>query len=66
MSHSNMSSPFSAAILNAIRTDSLETTDEYVIDAGAVVVCPSLTSRAFLRNFSPSLMSKIMWHLISW
>ena len=64
MSHANISSPFSAAIVNAIRTESLETTYEYAIDAGAVVVCPPPTSHAFLQKFSPSLMSNIMWHLI--
>ena len=47
MSHDNMSSTFSAAIVNAIRTDSLDTTYEYTIDAGAVVVCLTTTSRAF-------------------
>ena len=51
-----MSSLLSAAIINAIRTESLETTDKYVIDAGAVVVCPPPNSHTFLRKFSPSLM----------
>ena len=66
MSHVNISSTFSAEIVNAIRTTSLETLDEYVIDASTVVVCQPLTSRAFLRKVSPILMSKIMWNLISW
>ena len=38
MSHANMSSPFSAAIFNVIRTESLETKDKYVMDAGTLVV----------------------------
>ena len=63
-SHANMSIPFSATIVNAVRTESLETIDECVIDAGGVVVCLPPTSRNFLRKFSPSLMSKIIWHFI--
>ena len=66
MSHANMSSLFSDAIVNVIRTESIKATDEYVVDAGPVVVCPPPTNRVFLENFLPSLMSKIMWHLISW
>ena len=66
MSHANMFSPFSDAIFNAIRNESLETEYDYVIGAGAVVVCPLPTSCAFLRKFSPSLMSDIMLHLIYW
>ena len=58
MAYANMSSPFSAAIVNAIRTEYLETIDEYVIDYGAVVVCPPPTSRAFLRNFHPVLCQR--------
>ena len=65
MSYANMYSRFIAAIVNAIRTETLDTTDEYVIDSSAVVVCPPPTSRAFLRKFSPSLISKIMSHLVS-
>ena len=53
MSHANISSPFSAAIVNAIWTESIETTYEYMIDAGAVVVCQPPTSRSLLRNFHP-------------
>ena len=66
MSHANMSSPFSAAIFTAIWTDYVENTEEYLIDADSVVMCPPPTSRDFLRKILPSLISNIMWHLISW
>ena len=51
-----MSIPFSAILVNSIRTESLETTYKYLIDAGAVVVCPHPTSPDFLQKFSPRLM----------
>ena len=51
MSHANIFSPFSAAIVNAIHTEYLETIDKYVIDYVAVVVCLLLHSCAFMRNF---------------
>ena len=46
ISHDRMSSSFSAAIVRAIRTESLDTTDEYVMEDGVVVVCPPPTSIA--------------------
>jgi hypothetical protein len=50
-----------------MRTESLETTDEYVIrESDTSVVCPPATKRAFRWKFSPILMSNMMWHLISW
>ena len=61
-----MFSPFSDTIANVIWNEYLETTDEYVIQAGALVVCRPPNSQNFLRKLSPSLMSKIMWHFISW
>ena len=64
ISHARMSKLFKAAMVSAIQTESRNTTDEYVIEAGATVICPPPTSRAFLRKFSPSLISNIMWHSI--
>ena len=60
ISHARMSRSFNAAIVRAIRTESLETTYEYVMEAGAVVVCPPPTSLALRLKFSPSLTSKII------
>ena len=66
ISHVRISRSFNAAIVRAIRTESLDTTDEYVVEAGAVVVWPPSTSIALRLKFSPSLTSKIIWHLICW
>ena len=66
MSHASISNSFNAAIISAILTKSLDTTDEYVIEAHVDVLCPPPTSLACLRKFSLSLMSNIMQHLISW
>ena len=48
-----ISSSSNAAIVKAILTDSLDTTDENVIEEGAIVVCPPPTSRDFILKFSP-------------
>jgi hypothetical protein len=55
-----------AAIVKVMQTESLDTTDEYVIAAGILVLWPSATKRAFLLMFSPIFTSKIMWHMIFW
>ena len=65
-SQSNISRLFNAAIVKAILTESLDITDENVIEEGAVVMCTPPTSRAFLLKFSPSLISNIIWNLICW
>ena len=44
----NMSSPFNAAYVKAIRTDSLDTTPANVDPSGSGVLCPSRTHHAFL------------------
>ena len=66
MSHASISNSFNAAISSAILAESLDTTDDYVIKECVFVLCPLPTSLSFLRKFSPSLMSNIMQHLISW
>jgi hypothetical protein len=48
ITHAITSNPFKAAASRKIWTKSLETTKEYVINAGAPVFCPPATSRAFL------------------
>ena len=48
MSVANMSSPFNAAYVKAIRTDSLDTTPANVDPSGSGVLCPSRTHLAFL------------------
>ena len=62
----NISRSFNAAIFKAILTVSLDSTNDNVIEEGAVVVCPPPTIRAFLLKFLPSLISNIIWHLICW
>ena len=62
----SISSSFNAAIVKSILTESLDTTNENVIEEGAVFMCPPPTSRSFLLTFSPSLISNIIWHLIYW
>lgn len=52
------SSSFNAAIVKQIRTESRDTTVEYVGCRVDFCLCPSATKRAFLQKFSPSLMSK--------
>ena len=49
---------FNAAINSAIRTDSRDTTDEYVVVAGGSVTCPPATYRALRRKFSPNFHIK--------
>ena len=49
-----------------MRTESLDTTVLYVIDAGGFVLCPSAQNLAFLLKFSPSLTSKTRCPVISW
>ena len=66
ISQASISSSLNDAIVKSILTESLDTTDENVIEEGAVVVCPHPTSRAFLLKLSPSLISNITWHLICW
>ena len=56
ISQANRSRLFNAAIVKDILTESLDTTDENVIEEGAVFVCPPTTSRAFLLKFSLSLI----------
>ena len=56
ISQANISSFSNAAIVKAILTDSLETTNENVIGEGAGVVCLPPTSRAFILKFSNSLI----------
>ena len=60
ISQASISSSFNAAILNAILSESLDTTYYNVIEEGAVVVCPPPVSCAFLLKFSPSLISNII------
>ena len=43
ISQASISSSFNAAIVKAILTESLDTTDENVIEEGAVVLCPPPT-----------------------
>ena len=60
MSHEEISSPLSAAIIKMIWTESHDTTVEYVSDAGASVICPPPTNLAFCQKFSLSLISNMM------
>ena len=53
-------------MVRAILTESLDTTDEYVIIAGASVMWPPATKRAFHLKFLPNFMSKIKWHRMNW
>ena len=48
----SISSSFNAAIVKDIMTESLETTNDNVIEEGDVVVCPPPTRRAFLLKCS--------------
>ena len=57
---------FNATIVRAIRTESLDLTDEYFMAAGVDVLWLSATRRAFLLKFSPIFTSKIIWHVIFW
>ena len=66
MSHASISNSFNAAIASEILTESLHTTNEYVIKAGVAVLCPPPTSLDSMRKFSPILMSNIIQHLIYW
>ena len=66
ISHARMSRSFNVATVRAIRTESLDTTDEYIMEDGSVVVCPPTTSLALRLKSSPSLTSKIILHLICW
>ena len=60
ISHARMSRSFNAEIVIAIQTESLETTGEYVMEAGSFSMCPPPTSLALRLKFSPSLTSKII------
>ena len=62
----SISSSFYYVIVKYILTESLDNTNENMIEDGDVVICPPPTSRAFLLKFSPSLISNIIWHLICW
>ena len=53
-------------MVRAILTESLDTTYEYVIIAGASVMWPPATKHAFRLKFSPKFMSKIIWHRMNW
>ena len=64
ISQASISSLFNAAIVKSILTESLDTTNENVIEEGAVIVCPPPTSRAFILKLLPSFISNIIWHLI--
>ena len=66
ISQANISRPFNAEIFKAILTESLNTTDENVIEEVAVVMCPPPNSREFILQLLPSLISNIIWHLICW
>ena len=48
-------------MVRAILTESLDTTNEYVIVAGASVMWPPATKRAFCLKFSPNFMSMIQF-----
>mmetsp|Transcript_33754 Transcript_33754/g.67002 ORF Transcript_33754/g.67002 Transcript_33754/m.67002 type:complete len:211 (+) Transcript_33754:74-706(+) len=63
MSHAMTLSPFSSAIRNASRTESRETTLEYVIELGASVIWPPATNLAF--RVKSIFISNIIWHFIS-
>ena len=62
----NIPRTFNATIVKSILTEYIHTTDKNVIEEGAVVMCPPPTSRAFILQLSPSLISNIIWHLICW
>ena len=66
ISQARISSSFNAAIVKAILIESLENTDENVIEEGDIFVCPPPTSCAFILKLLPSLISNIIWHLICW
>ena len=66
ISQTSISSSFNAAIVKAILTESLDTTNKNVNEEVADVVFPPTTSHAFLLKLSPSLISNIIWHLICW
>ena len=59
MSQPSTFKSFSATIMKSIRTESLDTTEEYVMLEGTSVTCPPATILAFRRKFSPILTSKI-------
>ena len=54
-----MSRSSNAAIVRAIRTEYLDTTDEYMMEAGAVVVCPPNYQSCLNPEVSPSLTSYV-------
>ena len=60
MSHPRISSPFNAAIIKAIKIESLDTNEEYIREDGVSVVCPPATNLALRRKFSPNLTSQTM------
>ena len=66
ISHDMTWRPLRAAMVRAILTESLDTTDEYVIVADVSVMCPPATRRAFRLKFSPNFISKIIWHRMNW
>ena len=65
MSAAMISKWFNAAIVKAIRTDSLDTTLAYVIAAGGSVVWPPATRR-HLRCNDPIFISNTIWQFICW
>ena len=60
ISQANISMSFNAAIIKAILTESLDTTNKNVIGEGAVDMCPHPNSCAYFLKFSPSLISNII------
>ena len=55
MSHAITLSSLSTAIVSAMRTESRETTDEYVSVLGVSVICPPATNLALRRKFPRTL-----------
>ena len=64
ISQPKISRLFNTAIVRSLLAESLDTTDNNVIEEGTVVVFSPTTILAFLLNFSPSLISNITWNFI--
>ena len=60
ISHAIISKSFKDASINSIRTLSLDTKFEYLINDGSAVVWPSATNISYLVNFPYILLSNIM------
>ena len=61
MSHAITFIPLRAAIVNAILTESRETTDAYVKVLGTSVVCPPAMNLALRLKLTPIFTSKMRW-----